>query len=291
MIPAPFEYHRPKSIAEALDLLGRLGQDAKILAGGHSLIPMMRLRFAQPSHLIDLQAIKSSKGVSEQGGEIRIGALTTQAEALQSAPLLAKVPILKEAILQIADPQVRSCGTIGGNVANGDPGNDLPAVMMALDAKFAVQGPKGERVLPARGFYKGLYETAMAANEILTEIRIPTPAAGHGYAYAKLKRKVGDYATAATAVVLTLKDGACQSAAVALTNAGATPILAEAAAKALVGSKLDAAAIDKAAQAAMSIADPAADMHGPVEYRKHMVAVMTRRAIESARDRAGKAKG
>jgi carbon-monoxide dehydrogenase medium subunit len=252
---------------------------------------MMRLRFAQPAHLIDLQALKTIKGISEKGGEIRIGALTTQSEVLGSALVAAKAPILHEAILQIADPQVRSCGTVGGNVANGDPGNDLPAVMMALNASYVLQGPGGERVVAARAFYKSVFETALAADEILTEIRIPASAPGHGSAYVKLKRKVGDYATAAAAVVLAMKDGACTSAAIALTNVAATPLFADAAAKALVGSKLDQAAIAKAASAAMSIADPSADMHGPVEYRKHMTAVVTQRAIEAARDRAAKVKG
>ena len=291
MIPAPFEYHRPESISEALTLLKRHGSEARVLAGGHSLIPMMRLRFAQPAHLIDLQALKIIKGISESGAEIKIGALTTQSEVMGSALIAAKAPILHEAIMQIADPQVRSCGTVGGNVANGDPGNDLPAVMMALNANFVLQGPGGERVVPARTFYKGVFETALAADEILTEIRFPAAGPGHGSAYTKLKRKVGDYATAAAAVVLTMKDGACVNAAIALTNVAATAIFAEAAAKALVGSKLDQATIAKAAKAAMSIADPAADMHGPVEYRKHMTAVVTQRAIEAARDRAAQAKG
>jgi carbon-monoxide dehydrogenase medium subunit len=248
---------------------------------------MMKLRLANPTHLIDLGGIAGLAGIGEDGGAIRIGAMTTQAEVIASELLAAKIPILRETALQIADPQVRYCGTIGGNVANGDPGNDMPAVMMALGAAFLVQGPSGERTIAARDYYRGAFTTALADNEVLRAIRIPVPAVGHGAAYAKMKRKVGDYATAAAAVVLVMDGGSCRDARIALTNLADVPLLAETAGQALVGSTIDAAAIDKAAQAAVAITDPASDLRGPAEFRRHVAGVMVRRAVRLARERAG----
>lgn len=286
MTPGNFEYHRPRTVDEAVELLGRLGGDARVLAGGHTLVPMMKLRLASPAHLIDIGGIDELRGVSAANGTISIGAVTTQAEAQASAALRDKCPILGETIEVIADPQVRNCGTIGGNVANGDPGNDLPAVMMALGAVYVLRGAGGARDVKAVDFYQGTFVTALAEGELLTEIRIPTPVAGHGYAYRKMKRKVGDYATAATAVILTVNGGRCEEAAVTLTNLGPTPINATAAADALTGSSVDDAAIDEAARRAADIADPADDMHGPREFRKQMAGEMTRRAIRDALSRA-----
>jgi carbon-monoxide dehydrogenase medium subunit len=248
---------------------------------------MMKLRLAQPSHLVDLQDISALRGIKDTGAAIEIGAMTTQREIILSKELAAALPILKETAEQIADPQVRYCGTLGGNVANGDPGNDMPAVMMALDAVYLVKGASGTREIKARGFYQGAYSTALKDGEILTAIRIPKPAAGHGAAYVKQKRKIGDYATAATAVILTMSGGKCASAAIALTNVGDTAILADAAGSTLVGTALDAAAIAKAAQAAADAAQPAAkDTRGPADFRKSVAGVMTRRAIEAAVKRA-----
>ncbi|MCH8138557.1 MAG: xanthine dehydrogenase family protein subunit M [Proteobacteria bacterium] len=286
MIPANFEYHRPGSIDEAISLLTEHGEDGRVLAGGHSLIPMMKLRLAEPGHLIDLNGVEGLRSIAEVEGAIHIGAMTTQAEIIASDDLAARCPILREAAKLIADPQVRACGTIGGNVANGDPGNDLPAVMMALDASFVLRGPGGERSLAARGFYEGPFETARDDDEILTALRLPALAAGQGQAYCKLKRKVGDYAIAAAAVVLAMDGGACSQAAVALTNVGITPLYAEAASAALTGTAVDAAAVEAAVEAAVAITDPAADLRGPVEYRRHAAGVMTRRAIETALARA-----
>ncbi len=286
MIPANFDYHRPGSIDEAIALLDRFGDDGKALAGGHSLIPMMKLRLAQPAHLVDLQALDELRGISRDGGDIRLGALTTQEEILGSDMLASACPILAEAAALIADPQVRACGTIGGNVANGDPGNDMPAIMMALSASYVLKGPGGARTVAANGFYKGIYDTDMVDNELLTEIRIPTPPAGHGYSYQKMKRKVGDYATAAAAVILVMEGGSCARASVTLTNLADTPINAEAAAQALVGTAVDAGAIAQAADAAMAASDPASDLRGPADFRKHMARVMTARAIAEARSRA-----
>jgi carbon-monoxide dehydrogenase medium subunit len=286
VIPANFDYHRPGSIDEAIALLDRFGDDGKALAGGHSLIPMMKLRLAQPAHLVDLQALDELRGISRDGGDIRLGALTTQEEILGSDLLASACPILAEAAALIADPQVRGCGTIGGNVANGDPGNDMPAIMMALGASYVLKGPGGERTVAANGFYNGFYDTEMADNELLTEIRIPTPPAGHGYSYQKMKRKVGDYAIAAAAVILVMEGGSCASASVTLTNLADTPVNAEAAAQALVGTAVDAGAIAQAADAAMAASDPASDLRGPADFRKHMARVMTARAIAEARSRA-----
>ncbi|MDP2621725.1 MAG: xanthine dehydrogenase family protein subunit M [Hyphomicrobiales bacterium] len=285
MIPAAFEYHRPGSVKEAVALLAKLGEEAHLVAGGHSLIPMMKLRMAAPEHLVDLRDIADLKGIKEESGALVIGALSTQEDVIGSDLLAKKCPILRETALQISDPQVRAVGTLGGNVANGDPGNDMPAVMMALNARFVLQGG-GSREVAAREFFFGPYDTAREHGEVLTAIRIPTPAAGHGYAYMKQKRKTGDYATAAAAVVLTMSRGKCDGAAIALTNVGDTALYAEAASESLVGSALDAAAIDEAARLAEGIAEPVADDRGPADFRTRIAGVMVRRAIASAKERA-----
>ena len=286
MIPAPFEYHRPASLAEATGLLAELGEDAHVLAGGHSLIPMMKLRLAAPEHLVDLQDIAELKGITREGDEIVIGAMTTQHELIASDELARAVPLIREAALQIADPQVRYLGTIGGNVANGDPGNDMPGLMQCLDAAFELDGPNGRRRVAAREFYRSAYVTAREDGEILSRIRIPLPAPGHGFAYEKLKRKIGDYATAAAAVLLTVSGGRCGSASVALTNLADTPVFAADAGAALAGSDLGAAAVDAAVAAALAAIDPAADNRGPVAFKQHVAGVMLRRAIARATERA-----
>ena len=286
MIPAPFAYHRPRSLQDAIGLLAEHGENVRVVAGGHSLIPMMKLRLAKPEHLVDLQDLTELRGMGSEPGTLVIGAMTTQYELIGSELLAAKCPILRETSLQIADPQVRYCGTVGGNLANGDPGNDMPAVMLALDAIYRVRGPSGERDIPARDFYKGIYSTALADDEILTSLRIPLPAEGHGWAYEKQKRKIGDYATAAAAVVLTVSGGACTSAAIALTNVADTPLLAQRAGEALIGTNVDEAAIAEAARRAQQIANPSADGRGPVDFRIHVAGVMVRRAIAQAKQRA-----
>jgi aerobic carbon-monoxide dehydrogenase medium subunit len=286
MIPGSFDYHRPGSVADALQLLADLGEEARVVAGGHSLIPMMKLRMAQPEHLVDLQDLAELKGVSVAAGGVTIGAMTTQAEIIASRDLATACPILRETAGQIADPQVRSLGTIGGNVANGDPGNDMPAVMQALDAVYLLRSRAGAREVRARDFYEGAFFTALGDGEILTAVRFDTPPAGHGHAYLKQKRKIGDYATAAAAVILTMTGGRCASAAVALTNVGDTPLFAEAASSALVGGAVDGAAIDAAVAAAEAITSPAADGRGPARFRTKIAGVMVRRAIEQALGRA-----
>jgi len=286
MIPGAFAYHRPTSVKEAVGLLGQLGDDARALAGGHSLIPMMKLRLATPAHLVDLGGIGDLKGVRADGNDIVIGAMTTQHDLIGSELLGTKIPILRETSEQIADPQVRYLGTLGGNVANGDPGNDMPAVMMCLNATYQILGKAGERRLAAREFYQGAYFTSLEVGDVLTAVRIPVPAAGHGYAYEKLKRKIGDYATAAAAVVLTMSGGKVASCSIGLTNVAETPLWAEEAAKILVGSSLDAATVKTAVSAAEAITAPAADARGPAHYRTKMAGVMLTRALAAAKSRA-----
>jgi carbon-monoxide dehydrogenase medium subunit len=247
---------------------------------------MMKLRLAQPEHLIDLQDITELKGISTDDGAIVIGAMTTQSELIASGLIAKACPILREAALQIADPQVRNCGTVGGNVANGDPGNDLPAVMQALDAVYVLNNPKVRQV-KARDFYQGAYVTALSEDEILTAIRVPAPPRSHGYAYVKQKRKIGDYATAAAAVVLTLSGGRCGYAAIGLTNVADTPLYAAEASAALAGSALEEAAIAAAVRAAEAITRPAEDGRGSAEYRTRIAGIMVRRAIAGARRRVG----
>ncbi len=286
MIPGSFEYHRPSTVSEAVALLGRLDSEARVLAGGHSLIPMMKLRLALPSHLIDLAGVGELKGVRVDGGEVIIGAMTTQHEVIASEALATHAPILREAAQQIADPQVRYLGTIGGNAASGDPGNDMPALLMTLDATYELHGPAGPRRVKARDYYLGIYETEAQPGEILTEIRVPIPPKPHGFAYEKLKRKIGDYATAAAAVILTVSGGRVASCAIGLTNVADRPLLATEAAETAVGSALDKATLARAAAAAEAIASPAEDGRGSAEYRTKMAGVMTVRALARAFARA-----
>ena len=286
MIPGPFAYHRPKSVADAVAMLADLGDDARPLAGGHSLIPMMKLRLATPAHLVDLAGLADLKGVRADGTDVVIGAMTTQHELIASDVLAAKVPLLRETSVLIADPQVRYAGTLGGNVANGDPGNDMPAVMMCLGATYEVVGKSGARRIAAREFYQGAYFTALEPGEILTAVRIPVPAAGHGFAYEKLKRKVGDYATAAAAVVLTMSGARVAACSIGLTNVAETPLWAEEAGRILAGSALDDATVKKAVAAAEAITSPASDARGPALYRTKMAGVMLARALARARSRA-----
>lgn len=287
MIPGPFAYHKPRSLAEAVALCAAHPDDGRPLAGGHSLVPMMKLRLATPDHLIDLGAIAELRGVRRDGADWIIGATTTQAALIEDAGLAASVPILRETALQIADPQVRACGTLGGNLANGDPGNDMPALMMCLGASYLLAGANGTREVAAKDFYQGAYLTALAPGEILTEIRIPSPPAGHGHAYEKLKRKIGDYATAAAAVMLTLAGGRIETVTIGLTNVAPTPLLAADAAAALIGRAPEAAAFAEAARRAEAITEPTEDGRGPADYRRKMAGVMVRRALARAAGRAG----
>ncbi len=286
MIPAGFEYHRPTDVESAVQLLTEHGDEARVIAGGHSLIPMMKLRMAEMGHLVDLQSIEDMKGVTVSGGAANIGAMVTQHELITNDDLGSTLPILREAALQIADPQVRYCGTVGGNVANGDPGNDMPGLMQCLNATYELSGPDGTRTVAARDFYEAAYFTARDDDEILTRIHIPVPAAGTGYAYEKQKRKIGDYATAASGVLIRVEGGTCVEASIAMTNLSETPVYAEAAGAALVGTDLNDDARKAAVAAAIDAIDPVADNRGPVDFKKHVAGVILRRAIDRAVDRA-----
>ena len=286
MIPRPFEYHAPTSVDAALALLATHGGEAKLLAGGHSLLPMMKLRFAEPAHLIDLNRIPSLRGIRLEGNHIRIGAMTTENDLVWSPLLAEHCPLLVETARLISDPQVRYRGTIGGDISHGDPGNDHPAVMLCLGASFVLQGKQGERVVAADGFFLGTYATAMDPEEILTEIRIPVPAKDSGSCYAKLKRKTGDFATAAAAVLVKLDGENVLDVSIALTNVGATALKATAAEDALRRRPLTDSAIDTAARLAMSICDPVEDLRGSVTYKIAMAGEMTRRALRTAAARA-----
>jgi len=289
MIPPSFEYLRPKTVPEAIAMLQQHGDEAKILSGGQSLIPMMKLRLARPGYLIDINRISGLSHIQEQGGYLKIGGLTREAE-LEASPLVrAKYPIIIDTAHVIADPQVRNLATVGGNLAHGDPANDHPATMIALGAQIIANGSRGERVIPIENFFLSIFSTALKQDEILTEIRIPIPPPRSAGAYFKLERKVGDFATAAVAVQLTLDDkGACQKVGIGLTNVGATPIKARRAEAFLQGKKLDEATIRQAAQLAADEAEPSADLRGPVEYKKGLVKELAKRALLRALERVGK---
>jgi len=287
MIPAPFEYHRPTSLDEAVALLARLGESAKVLAGGQSLIPLMKLRLAGPRHVVDINRVPGLDGIAERDGTLVIGALVRESDLEASEVVRRRFPILVDTCKVIADPLVRNLATVGGNLAHGDPANDHPATMLALGAEVAARGPRGERRIPVAQLFTGPLTTALAAAEILTEIRIPTPPARSGGAYLKLERKVGDFATAGVAVQIALDaGGACAAVGIGLTNVGATPIKARRAEARLQGRHPDDAAVREAARLAAEESDPSEDLRGSVEYKKDLVRVLTDRALRRALERA-----
>jgi carbon-monoxide dehydrogenase medium subunit len=291
MIPPPFEYHVPKGVNDAVGLLKQYGSDAKILSGGMSLIPLMKLRLTKPAHLIDINRISGLDGIKEADGFLKIGALARETDLEKSELVKSKYPLLLDTTLVIADPLVRNRATIGGNLAHGDPANDHPATMLAFDAELVALGPQGERKIPVGSFFVDVYTTALNSDEILTEIRIPIPPAGSGGAYLKMERKVGDFATAGVAAQLTLgQDGVCQKIGIGLTNAGLTPIKAKKAEESLRGKKVDADSIKRAAQIASEEAEPIADYRGSEEYKRDLVRVLAARALNRAveRSRGGK---
>ena len=287
MIPSQFDYHAPSTLPEALKLLTQYGDSAKVLSGGQSLLPLLKLRLGAAGHLIDIGRIPGLDQIREEGGTLRIGGLVREAALERSEVVRAKYPILLDTASVIADPLVRNRATVGGNLAHGDPGNDHPATMLALGASVVAHGPKGERVIPVAKLFLGLFQTALQPDEILTEIRIPAPGPRSGGAYVKLERKVGDYATAGAAVQLSLGGGVVEKIGIALTNAGPTPVRVAAAEARLRGKKPDAAGIAAAAAMAGEAAQPSADRRGSVEYKKNMARVLTARAIQKALERAG----
>jgi len=287
MIPAAFEYHTPGSIKEATALLARLGDDAKVLSGGQSLIPLMKLRLSSPRHVVDINGIGGLDGVREADGFLRIGALTRESDLEESEIVRTRYPLLHDTCKVIADPLVRNLATVGGNLAHADPANDHPATMLALGAEIVAVGTKGERTIPITAFFTGPFATALRPDEILVEIRIPTPPARSGGAYLKLERKVGDFATAAVAVHIVLSaGGTCDQVGIGLTNVGLTPIKATQAEAALKGKRPDAATIKQAAELAAAAAQPSDDLRGSAEYKKDLVRVLTARALRRAIERA-----
>lgn len=287
MIPALFDYSAPSSLDEALKLLNEIGDEAKILAGGHSLIPMMKLRFAEPEHLIDLSNVPGLSYVKFDGGHMKIGAMTKEVDMEDSAEVAAKFPIFQDAAKLIADPQVRNFGTIGGNLAHGDAANDQPAVMIALNASIDIAGLEGTKTVSIDEFFYGFYSTAVEDGEILTEISIPVPTGKFGNAYTKIERKVGDYATAGVAVQLEIDDsGTCTVAGIGLTNVNPTPLRAERSQEALVGTKVDDAAIEAAAQCAYEDCNPSDDLRGSEDYKRRVVKAITKKMIKKALERA-----
>ena len=286
MIPLEFDYHAPRTVPDALGLLKQFGDEAKLLAGGHSLLPMMKLRFAQPGHLIDLGKIAELRGIRQDGNTLYIGAMTTENDLIWSQLLQDKCPLLVEGARLISDPQVRYKGTIGGDISHGDPANDHPALMVVLGASFALTSSSGERVVAADDFFLGSFDTLLKPDEIMTEIRIPVPAPDTGSCYSKLKRKVGDFATAAAAVTLRMNGESVQEVAIALTNVGPCVLRARAAEDSLRGKAMDDASLAEVVKLAMSICDPVEDQRGDADYKTAMAGEMTRRALLTARSRA-----
>jgi carbon-monoxide dehydrogenase medium subunit len=286
VIPASFDYARPKTLSEALSLLGK-NPEAKILAGGHSLIPMMRFRMATPPMLIDINQIEDLSYIKQDGDWLRIGAMTRESALEHSSLVQESYPLLADTARVVADPLVRNMATVGGNIAHADPANDHPATMLAYGVEIAATGPKGERSIAVDDFFQDAFTTALDAGEILTEIRIPKATPRSGGAYLKLERKVGDYATVAVAVQLSLDDGGqVESAGIGLTNVGLTPIKATAAADAIRGKKLNDDAIRDAAKLAGEAAEPIEDYRGSEDYKRHLVRTLTNRALKKALARA-----
>jgi len=287
MIPPQFDYYAPRSIDEAVSLLQRFDGEAKVLAGGHSLIPLMKLRLAQPQVLVDINRIPNLAYIREEGTHLKIGATTRTNDLLESDLLRRSYPIFTDAAQEIADPLVRNLGTVGGNVCHGDPGNDLPACMLALGAEMMVVGPKGPRTISASDFYKDTFVTAVEANEILIEVRIPKSRPQQGTAYQKIEKRIGDFAMAGAAVCVVLNSaGRVESAGIGLTGVGPTAIRAVNAANSLVGELPDEVHVANAGRLAEEAAQPTGDLRGPIEYKRAMAGVLTRRVLNRALSRA-----
>jgi aerobic carbon-monoxide dehydrogenase medium subunit len=288
MIPPAFDYSRPQTLSEAIALLQQYGDTAKILSGGQSLIPMMKMRLARPEYLIDINQIADLRYIKEDHGYLKIGSLTREADLESSELIRSKYPIILDTASMIADPQVRNLATVGGNLAHGDPANDHPATMLALEAEVIAVGPHGARSIPVKEFFLSVFTTALEQGEILTEVRLPVPGEGSGGAYFKLERKVGDFATVGVATQVTLDgEGVCRRAGIGLTNVGATPLKASSAEEFLRGKALDEENIKRAAELAAEAAEPSSDLRGPADYKVAMVRELTKRALTRAGERAG----
>ena len=284
MIPSAFSFYKPDNLQKAINLIADFGDEGRVIAGGHSLIPVMKQRLTDIKHLIDLSAIDELKGIKIKESSISIGAMTTQVELITNAELFKVAPVIKEASLQIADPQVRNLGTIGGNVANGDPANDMPGLMQLLDATYTINGKNGVREIKAREFYEGAYFTAREDDEILVSISFNAPIGG--YAYEKQKRKIGDYATAAAGVILNVDNGVCSSASIALTNLSDTPVYCSDAVSMLIGNQIDDSLLSEVTKSCVEQSDPVADQRGPVEFKKYVAGIVVNKALKRAFDRS-----
>ena len=284
MIPSAFSFYKPDNLQKAINLIADFGDEGRVIAGGHSLIPVMKQRLTDIKHLIDLSAIDELKGIKIKGSSISIGAMTTQVELITNVELFKVAPVIREASLQIADPQVRNLGTIGGNVANGDPANDMPGLMQLLDATYTINGKNGVREIKAREFYEGAYFTAREDDEILVSISFNAPIGG--YAYEKQKRKIGDYATAAAGVILNVDNGVCSSASIALTNLSDTPVYCSDAVSMLIGKQIDDSLLSEVTKSCVEQSDPVADQRGPVEFKKYVAGIVVNKALKRAFDRS-----
>jgi carbon-monoxide dehydrogenase medium subunit len=278
MYSASFDYHSPSSLQDAIALLGQHGPDAKILAGGHSLLPMMKLRLAAPAVVIDLGRIASLKSIELNGDDLVIGALTTHHAIEVSSVVQQRVPLIAETAAAIGDIQVRNRGTIGGSIAHADPAADWPAALLALDATITIDGPSGRRTLPAGAFFRGMMTTALGDGEILSEIRVPLPPAGRS-TYTKVRQRASGFALVGLAIQLTMKDEVCRQAAIGLTGIAAQPSRATRAEDALTGRVLDQPAIANAAALVTDGLDPLDDLHASAEFRAHLARVHLRRAL------------
>ena len=287
MIPPSFEYLTPSKISDAIAMLQKHGEEAKILAGGHSLIPAMRLRLSEPGYLIDISGIQGLDYILEESGQLRIGAMTREASLEESQIVREKYPLLLDTAKMIADPSVRNVATVGGNLAHGDPANDHPATMLALGANVVVEGPNGSREIGIDDFFPDFFTTALEPEEILTEIRIPSPPSGSGGAYLKIERKVGDYAAAAVACQLNIDSGgSIQKIDIGLTNVGSTPIRASSAEQLLQGKNPDENMIAEAGRLSAADSEPMEDLRGSAEYKRALVNELTQRAIKLSLQRA-----
>jgi carbon-monoxide dehydrogenase medium subunit len=282
MYPAQFDYHTPGSIKEALDLLGRHKDDAKLLAGGHSLLPAMKFRLARPAHLVDLKKVPGLVGIKEEGGTLVIGAMTTHYAVESSAVVKGKCGVLAATAALIGDPMVRNMGTIGGSLAHADPAADYPATIIAVNAEMVVEGAKGKRTIKVDDFFKGLMTTGVGADEILTEVRVPALAANQTAAYMKFPHPASRFAVVGVAAVLTVDGGKCTKASIGITGAGTHAVRAKGVEAAIAGKTLDAASIQAAAEKAPDGVDVQADLQGSVDYKKHLLKVFAKRAIEAA---------
>src|SRR5438132_3119993 len=282
MIPAAFDYEVAESADHAVQLLGEHGDDAKLLAGGHSLLPLMKLRLARPSVLIDIGGLSDLAYIKDAGDRVEIGAVTRMCDIAASDLLRQHCGLVAEAAGQVGDPQVRHRATIGGSLAHGDPASDPPVALLSLDAELVVRGPGGERTVPASGFFTNFFETALGPQDLLTAIRVPKLAAGTGWSYQKFHRRAIDWAIVGVAAVVERQNGNIARAAVSLTNMDSKPVRASGVESALAGASADAASLAAAAGHAAERTNPPSDTNGSTEYRTELAKVLVRRALEEA---------